>query len=118
VKPCRIVDTRKPTGPLAGPPLAAGAARTFVLTGNCGVPTSARAVSLNVTITEATVGGDLRFYAAGTSLPISRTINYDTNQMRANNTIVTLGASGDVTVQCDQASGTVQLILDVNGYFQ
>jgi len=38
--------------------------------------------------------------------------------MRANNTIVTLGASGDVTVQCDQASGTVQLIIDANGYLK
>src|SRR5262249_6032230 len=116
--PCRIVDTRNPTGPLGGPALAAGAPRTLVLTGHCGVPTSARSVSVNVTITQATVGGGLRFYAAGTSLPVFQDINYPTNQMRANNTIVTLGASGDVTVQCDQAIGTVQLILDVNGYFQ
>ena len=31
---------------------------------------------------------------------------------------VPLSSSGDVTVYCGQASGTVHLILDVDGYFQ
>jgi hypothetical protein len=32
--------------------------------------------------------------------------------------VAMLGPAGDVTVQCDQAAGLVDFILDVNGYFQ
>jgi parallel beta-helix repeat protein len=116
--PCRIVDTRNANGPLGGPALAAGAQRTFILTGHCGVPVSAKALSLNVTVTGATSAGDLRLFAGGASAPGTTTINYKASQMRANNAVASLGGSGNLAVQCDQANGTVQLILDVNGYLQ
>lgn len=45
-------------------------------------------------------------------------MNYKAGQTRANNAIVTLGGSGDVLVFVGQGGGTVQLILDVDGYFQ
>jgi parallel beta-helix repeat protein len=118
VTPCRVVDTRNAAGPRGGPALAAGAQRTFILTGNCGVPASARSLSVNVTVTGPTGAGDLRLFAGGTSATGTTTINYSAGQTRANNAAATLGASGDLAIQCDQASGTVQLILDVNGYFQ
>jgi hypothetical protein len=37
---------------------------------------------------------------------------------RANNAIAALGDAGDLTVLASQASGSVHLILDVNGYFE
>jgi hypothetical protein len=46
--PCRLVDTRAASGPLGGPGLKAGKTRTFVLTGVCGVPASAKALSVNL----------------------------------------------------------------------
>jgi hypothetical protein len=46
------------------------------------------------------------------------TLNWKPGQTRANNAIVSLGTSGDITVHVDQASGTVHFIIDVNGYFQ
>jgi len=116
--PCRVVDTRNPDGPLGGPALVAGAQRTFVLAGQCGVPMSARVISLNVTVTDATAMGDLQLFAAGNPVPGTPTIHYNGGQMRADNALVSLGVAGDLTVQCDQPSGTVQLILDVNGYLQ
>jgi uncharacterized repeat protein (TIGR03803 family) len=116
--PCRIADTRNPAGPLGGPALAANASRTFNVTGACGVPTTARVVSINVTITQPTAAGDLRLYPAGTVLPLVSTINYRTGQTRANNAVASLGTGGGVSVRCDQASGTVQFILDVNGWFE
>jgi parallel beta-helix repeat protein len=115
--PCRVVDTRNANGPRGGPALVAGAQRTFTLGGNCGVPASARSLSVNVTVTSPSVPGDLRLFAGGSSAPGTTAINYRAGQTRANNAIVTLGGSGDLAVQCDQATGTVHLILDLNGYF-
>src|SRR5262249_3184625 len=48
--PCRVVDTRNPVGPLGGPVLAANSTRNFVLPGSCGIPATAAAYSLNVTV--------------------------------------------------------------------
>jgi uncharacterized repeat protein (TIGR01451 family) len=116
--PCRLVDTRGAPGPLAGPALSAGSERSFTLTGHCGLPPSARALSVNVTVTAPGAAGDFRLFAAGTPLPVASTINYRSGQTRANNAVVALGSGGAITVRCDQPGGTAQLILDVNGYYQ
>ena len=118
VTPCRVADTRDPNGPYGGPALAANADRTFVVATKCGVPLGADAVSFNFTVTQSTALGDLRILPAGAGLPIVSTINWRPGQTRANNAIVSLGPSGDITAHVDQGSGTVQLIIDVNGYFQ
>jgi hypothetical protein len=78
----------------------------------------ARAASINVTVTQSTQGGDLRIYAAGTALPLASTINYSANQTRANNAIVPLNAAGQIAIHLDQVAGSVQVILDVNGYVE
>src|SRR5262249_54380811 len=116
--PCRVLDTRNPTGPLGGPALAANADRTFTVTGQCGIPATAKAISANLTITQPTALGDLRVYAAGGTMPTSSAINYRVGQTRANNAILAVGMGGAVAIHCDQAAGTVQVILDVNGYLQ
>jgi hypothetical protein len=118
VSPCRIADTRNATGPYGGPALAAGADRTFVIAGQCGIPSGATAVSFNFTITQPTSPGDLRVFPGGAPLPLVSTLNWSPGQTRANNAIIALGSSGDITVHVDQAAGTVQLIIDTNGYFQ
>src|SRR5215813_6262340 len=118
VTPCRVVDTRNPNGPYGGPALAANTDRVFIAAGQCGVPSSALAISVNLTITGPTVAGDLRLYAAGGALPVSTTISYSSGQTRADNMLAPIGNGGGVGVHCDQPSGSVQLILDVNGYFQ
>ena len=48
---------------------------------------------------------------------ISSVINFRPGQTRANNAIVTLGPAGDVLVRTGMGSGSVQFILDVDGYF-
>jgi Matrixin len=118
VTPCRISDTRNPTGPFGGPALSAGTDRAFTIAGQCGIPSTARSVSANVTVTQAKAGGDLRLYAAGGARPSSSSINYRAGQTRANSTNVPLGAGGALGIHSDQASETVQVIIDVNGYFQ
>ncbi len=118
VPPCRVVDTRNETGPFGGPALAANSSRTFVVGGQCGVPSTAKALSLNVAVTQPTNPGSLRLYAGGTLSPLATAINYRAGQTRANDSIPPLGTGGSLAVQCDQSSGNVQVIIDVNGYFQ
>ena len=116
--PCRVADTRNATGQYGGPALAANANRTFIIGGQCGIPVTAQAVSFNFTITQPTGQGDLRTFPGGGAPPLVSTLNWRPGQTRANNAIGPLGPSGDLAVRVDQASGTVHLIIDVNGYFQ
>jgi serine protease AprX len=118
VTPCRLLDTRDPIGTWGGPALSAGSDRTFSIAGRCGIPASAKAVSVNVTVTGPTSPGFLTLYPGATALPSVSTINYSPGQTRANNAVVRLGAAGDLTARCGQSSGTANLVLDVNGYFQ
>ncbi|HTO86388.1 MAG TPA: hypothetical protein VMR54_02550 [Thermoanaerobaculia bacterium] len=112
--PCRLADTRT-TDP---PALAAAAERVFTPGGKCGIPVTAQALSVNVTITQATAAGHVRLYPAGATRPLVSTVNYSLGQTRAGNAILKLGDGGAFTAFCGQASGTVQFIVDVNGYFQ
>jgi uncharacterized repeat protein (TIGR01451 family) len=118
VAPCRVVDTRDAAGSRGGPALAAGAARTFPISGTCGVPSTAWAVSLNVAVTQPTAAGNVRLFPGGTPAPLASTLNYRAGITRANNATAALGTAGDLTALASQASGSVHLILDVNGYFE
>jgi beta-propeller repeat-containing protein len=118
VTPCRVADTRNPSGPYGGPALAANSGRVFQITGQCGIPSTAEAVVLNVTVTGANASGDLRIYPTGAGLPAASAINYMGGKTRANNGSYALGSTGGLTVHCDQSSGSVHVILDVSGYFE
>jgi predicted outer membrane repeat protein len=118
VLPCRVIDTRNPIGPLGGPALVGGSARTFAISNQCGIPVGATSVSVNLTITGPTAQGYLTLNPAGIPPPLVSAINYRAGQTRANNAILVLGQAGDFVVSCGQATGTVNFILDVDGYFQ
>ncbi|HEY6552597.1 MAG TPA: Calx-beta domain-containing protein, partial [Vicinamibacteria bacterium] len=115
VTPCRVLDTR--VAP-QGPALSAGVTRSVVVGGVCGVPKAASAVSLNVTVVSPTGAGNLRLFPAGLGVPLVSAINYSVGQTRANNATVALSPDGLLAVFCGQAAGTVDLIVDVNGYFE
>jgi hypothetical protein len=121
--PCRVADTRLPPNPLppgpdGGPALVAGQSRPFDLAGRCGIPSSARAVSVNLTVTQATAPGNLRLHPAGTAVPTVSSLNYAAGQTRGNNAIVPLSSAAALAIHCGQASGTAHAIMDVNGYFE
>ncbi|HVS00715.1 MAG TPA: VCBS repeat-containing protein [Thermoanaerobaculia bacterium] len=119
VTPCRLVDTRNAAGPTGGPALASGALRDFTLTGACGVPSSARALSLNITVVSPTGGGFVRF-SPDCQPPLTSTINFSAGQTRANNAVLPLSDQGVLTANAlvTGSSGSVHVIIDVNGYFQ
>jgi hypothetical protein len=115
-----VVDTRGGPGvPIGGPSLDAQSTRVFALGGHCNVPSTAKAVSLNVVVTQPGADGNLRIFPGGLSLPLVSTLNYSAGQTRANNAVIPLSASGEIAVFAGQAAGTtVQVIIDVNGYFE
>lgn len=118
VSPCRVLDTRNPTGPYGGPALAANTSRTVVVGGQCAIPVTATALSLNLTAAQSTTSGSLRLYPSGTSLPLATAINYGPGQTRANNSVAPLGTGAGLAVRSDQSTGNVHVIIDVNGYYQ
>ena len=115
VTPCRAYDSRD-GGPAGA--LAAGTDAAILVAGYCGVPETAMAVSLNVTVVSPTVGGHLQLYASGTSRPGTSALNYAAGQTRANNSVVSLGADGALVAYVGQPSGTAHVVIDVNGFFR
>jgi len=116
--PCRVVDTRG-GAPIGGPVMQGQETRAFTVAGNCGIPLTAKAVSINLTVTAASVGGNVRLFPAGQPVPTASTINYVAGQNRANNAVIPLDASGALAAFVAQPAGTtVHLIIDVNGYFE
>jgi hypothetical protein len=118
VTPCRVLDTRQANGPLGGPGLAAGQARTFTIAGTCGIPSSAVAVSANLTAIAASTGSVALY--PGNALPLGTSnVSFAAGQVLACNSILLLATDGTGTVGAQNASpSTIQFVLDVNGYFQ
>jgi plastocyanin len=116
--PCRVADTRNANGPYGGPALQAGATRVFAIANQCGVPAGARSIAFNVTVTQPAASGYITLFPAGASLPLASTLNYRSEQTRANNAIAPLGAGGALAVFSGQGAGTTHFIIDVTGYFE
>ncbi len=119
LSPCRLVDTRNAAGALGGPALVGSGRRNFTLTNTCGVPTTAKAISVNLTVTTAAAPGFVSLFPGDGIAPPTSNINFSTGQTRANNAVVLLATNGAGTLAVlNGAAGTVHFILDVNGYFQ
>ena len=116
--PCRVVDTRGANSTNGGPVFGSNTTRNFQMRGFCGVPTSAKAVSLNVTVTQATQPSYLTVWPSGLTQPIVSMINFEaTDPALANGIIVGLSSNTqDLSVY--NSSGNVHVIVDVTGYFQ
>lgn len=117
VSPCRLWNTREADSPA----LVSGELREIDMTGRCGIPDTAKSLSLNVTVLTPTGQGNLRFGPGGEPVPSASAINFAVGETRANNAILKLAedASGVLRVIPFVAGGgTVDLILDVNGWFE
>lgn len=116
--PCRVVDTRNPDGPYGGPAMSAGVQRLFTMNGQCGIPVTAKALALNVTVTGQTAAGSIVLLPGGTPGAGTSTLNYSADKTRANNTIMGVDALGRISAVVQQPSGAAHLIIDVNGWFE
>jgi hypothetical protein len=119
VSPCRAIDTRNSPGPLGGPSLAGSTIRYFTVAGTCGIPMSARAISVNVTAVVPAADGFLVLFPGDQPVPESSNLNFRAGQVRANNAIVGLASNGSGTIAVENAlPGPVDVLLDINGYWQ
>jgi hypothetical protein len=113
--PCRILDTRGATGAFGGPILGAGQSRSFdVPLSGCGIPGTAKALSLNATVVPPAPLGFLTLFGSG-AIPSASTLNASDGSVVANAALVPAGVNGVVTAFTSNPS---HLILDINGYFQ
>jgi hypothetical protein len=114
VAPCRVADTRNGTGPLAGPGLSGNTTRTFPLVGTCGLPSTAAAYSLNMTVVPPGFLGYLTTWPTGQAQPLASTLNAFKGLPLANAAIVPAGVGGSIDVY---VTNPTQVIIDTNGYF-
>ena len=117
--PCRVVDTRGSSGAWGGPALHPETERVITMAGRCGVPAGARAVSVNVTVTQPAAVGSFRFFPGDGVPSAATTIAFPAGRTRANNAILMLSSSGSGTLAVrNDSAGPAHLIIDVNGYMQ
>ncbi len=115
--PCRILDTRTSGALVSGQTYEVDVATL------CGVPATARSIAVNIAVVNATAAGYLTLWPAQSTSPGTSSINFHAGDALANNAILVLagssGSSGALWVQANVGGGgTVQLILDVSGYFE
>ncbi len=117
--PARLADTR-PThttvdGLFAGDgPVAGGTTLQLPVAGRGGVPASAVAATLNVTVTEASAAGFVTVFPCGSDQPTASNLNFDVGATVPNAVVTKIGTAGSV---CIFTSQTVHLVVDVNGAF-
>jgi hypothetical protein len=116
--PTRILDSRDGTGGLSGR-FGSHVARTFGVSGHGGVPSSANAVTGNLTVTGQSSPGYLYIGPVAMNNPTSSTLNFPLNDDRANAVAVALGAGGtlSITYAAPMLGPTAHVVFDVTGYF-
>jgi hypothetical protein len=116
VAPCRLLDTR-----LASPasPSLCSTLELDVTEPSCGVPSSATAVSLNVTTVLPTADGHMSVFPAGFPVPNTSNLNFQGGQIRANNVVVRLPPTHRIALRVGSPSPIcTHAVVDVNGYFE
>ena len=115
VTPCRVLDSRGPSGSLGGPVLAAGQTRSWpVPSSACALPSTAGAYSMNATVVPTAGLGYLTMFPTGQGQPFVSTLNAVEDRIVANALLIPAGTAGAIS---SFVSSETHLILDVNGYF-
>jgi N-acetylneuraminic acid mutarotase len=113
VAPCRLFDSRTSSGPLLS-----GVEEVIQAAGHCGVPATARALAVNVTVVLPTTSGFLNIYPAAGNPPPTSAENFTAGQVRANNAVLQVSQSGSFVVLFTMGGGRADLVVDTSGYFQ
>ena len=111
--PTRIVDTRTGTG-AAKATVAGGATLRFKVAGMAAVPSTAKAVALNVTTIGPAAAGYATVWPSGVSKPNASNVNFERAQNIAGFVVVKVGADGYVNFS---PSAGANVAVDVAGYF-
>ena len=130
ITPARIVDTRCGSSPQpsycsseniphANSSLSAvGAGRAIAaqVVGEAGIPSNATAFVGNVTVTGGTGSGYLVLYSSSNA-PRTSDVNFSADATDANMVISQLNSSGQVNIKNGGARGSVDVLVDVSGWF-
>ena len=127
--PARLADTRCASNPQPGfcasenlpaqdaglTALGPGATEAVTAQGVGGVPTSGvTAVDLNITVVDGSASGYLTAWPGGVARPVAADLNWTAGDVSSNATVAgTPGGKVDIY----NHSGTVDVIVDVDGYF-
>ncbi len=119
VTPCRSVDTRPQHGGKG--PIQGNTSQSFVIPGTCGIPTTAAAYSLNITVVPHGSLGYLTVWPTGLAQPLVSTLNSVDGRVKADAAIVPAGANGAISIFANMSIGapaaSTDVIVDINGYF-
>lgn len=108
--PQRAIDTRLGVGAPLGP-----GGSISLDTSGVGIPGSATAVVMNVTVDQPTVGGYLTVWHSVSPMPGTSNLNFGPGMTTSNLVVVRIGA--DRRVNFANAYGSTHVIADVVGYF-
>ncbi len=111
VAPTRLMDTRE----LDGPALSAGLARSLTVRGRGGVPNSATAAVLNVTVIDPSLDTFLQVWPSGGAQPGTSSINANAHDVVPN--LVTSPLGNDGAAMLAVSNGTAHLAVDLVGYY-
>ncbi|MHB1773241.1 MAG: beta strand repeat-containing protein, partial [Acidimicrobiales bacterium] len=111
-----VSPTRVLGGGTSGASLAANTSTPVTVTGTAtGVPTTASAVVVNLTVAGGSAASFLSAYPAGGLLPPVSNLNFAAGQTVANRATVGIGTGGQIEVY--NHTGTVNAFVDVDGYY-
>lgn len=122
IVPCRAADSRHAAT------WAPGERRTLRIAGNqlsgqggaargCGVPANATAAELSVSVVDPTGGGYLRAWPAGGPAPNASFSNFRSGTSDTNTGSVALGTGGALEVRNHSSTATLDMVIDVQGYY-
>ena len=114
VVPSRVMDSRLGVG---GPQarFAPGESRTLRVRGVAGVPANAESVVVNITSAGSTGSGYVTAYPDGTPVPDASNLNMTAGSVRANTSVVKIGANG--AIRLFVADTDADLVVDILGSF-
>jgi IPT/TIG domain len=123
IQPTRICDTRIGGAGCAGHAIAAKGVALITVAGQGSVPTGATAVAIiaNLTAIAPTAATYLTMYPANVSLPLASDINLSAGEVLPNLTVVqidTVAGPDQGDVDLFNAAGSVNAIVDIEGWFQ
>jgi hypothetical protein len=110
--PARIVDSRVGLG--AAKALVGPTGIDVAVWGRGGVPSGAKAVTLNVTVTGSATAGSVTVWPSGLALPNTPNVYYSSGQTICNAVMAKVGGNGRLRLN---ASKPAHVIADVVGYF-
>lgn len=122
INPARLLDTREGFTTIDGEQQGAGAVggasggvTAIKVTNRAGVPVTAAAVALNVTVTEPEAAGYATVYPCSEPRPLASNLNYSPGLTIPNLVIAKVGTNGNV---CIFSQSRAHFVVDLAGYFK